>query len=284
MIDTTTPSAIDTLAGAFWLARRGAAKLWLRRDVAAELREADLWSLERFFEEDSPFEGRGGTAAAELKGGRRIVVCPYRHGGLLRALTGECFKSSRRLESELAVSWHLEQAGLHVPRALGGRALHLGPWRWKLHLITERIPDARDFKGVLEELPPRRGKGLGEWRAAVREAGEQVRAVHDADVDHTDLHVKNLLLGPGGRAWVIDLDNARRGANGARRTAALAKLYRSGQKLRAGQRPTRTECARFARAYYGESWKQGWNEVRRHYDRGLILHRLGWRLERLYRR
>ncbi len=265
--------------------RRGALRLWLRRTDADALRPADLWSIEHHFQDPTAgFRGRGLTAVVALEDGRRIVVRPYRHGGLLRGLTGDRYSGPGRLEAELDVLAKLEHAGLAVPHGVGGRARRRGPGMWQLHLFTWLIPNARDLREILLDQETRHQRHESRWRRTVQALGEVVRGVHEQDVHHTDLHVKNLMVDADGRPWVIDFDKAQLGLLEAQRFTSLAKLYRSGTKLPPGARPSRTELARFARGYFGADWRAGWRSVQKRYQRGLPMHRIGWWIDRLYRR
>lgn len=280
-----TPCAVeatgqDDSAEVFEVQRRGSMQLWVRRAHSKELLAADLWSLERFFEQpEGSYHGRGRAAVARLESGRRVVIRAYRHGGLLRFLTGDCFLGPTRLAEELAILDLLERSGLAVPRGLAGRARRRWFGLWQLHLITGEIPDARDLRDEMTATPHRRGSGWSRWRRTVAELGEIVGGVHARDVHHSDLHVKNLMVDQSGRAWIIDFDKASRGLTEARRLLSLAKLYRSGTKLPEPARPSLAELARFARGYFGPDWRDGWRRVQKQYQRWLPLHRLGWWLE-----
>jgi tRNA A-37 threonylcarbamoyl transferase component Bud32 len=82
---------------------------------------------------------------------------------------------------------------------------------------------------VLREDPPGPTR-----RKALIAAGEAVRGLHDAGVDHVDLNLKNILLAPDGHAIVIDLDRCRMGKAAlpwATRQRNLIRLLRSWTKL-----------------------------------------------------
>ena len=95
-----------------------------------------------------------------------------------------------------------------------------------------------------------------EKRATVAEAARQIRALHDAGIDHVDLHLKNLLVNrsedAAPRVSIIDLDKARETnpRSRAHRLRNLMRLARSARKLRVAQRALgpRTRL-RFLREY-----------------------------------
>ena len=102
-------------------------------------------------------------------------------------------------------------------------------------------------------------------RATLRTAGRSIRRLHDAGVDHPDLHLANLLRLDDDRVLVLDLDAAtwEEELPRERRLAGLFRLDRHAEKQRArGAAVSRTDRLRLLRAYAGSDWPDR-SEVRR---------------------
>ena len=66
----------------------------------------------------------------------------------------------------------------------------------------------------------------------VRErVGQTIRRFHDVGLDHVDLNARNLLVGPQGEVFMIDLDRCRLRAPGRWQAGNLARLERSLEKF-----------------------------------------------------
>ncbi|WP_154584838.1 lipopolysaccharide kinase InaA family protein, partial [Bordetella pertussis] len=84
-----------------------------------------------------------------------------------------------------------------------------------LAILVERIPAARPLASLLDEPA---------WEAVAR----AIAAMHRAGVWHADLNAFNILLDPGGLAWLIDFDRGTAGGVSERgRQGNLARLRRS---------------------------------------------------------
>lgn len=241
---TYLPSGFAPLVADGW---RG----WVREDClpharAAGLTRPDLLPLRA----RKRHAGRGAAHSVDL-GPVPAVVRRYRHGGLLRHLTGELYRTNRA-RAEVAALARLRDRGAPCPEPLA--ALHApGPLgSMRLVIATREIPGARAAIDRLRDLP----------RAAVRERrrvlaalGRAVRAFHDAGGEHPDLNARNLVVDAAGAAWVLDLDAARVHPGPAPtrvRVANLRRLARSWRKLDPGGRAaTARDALAFARAYAG---------------------------------
>ncbi|CFM55361.1 3-deoxy-D-manno-octulosonic-acid kinase [Bordetella pertussis] len=99
------------------------------------------------------------------------------------------------------------------------RGYRCGYWRYGLTyraaILVERIPAARPLASLLDEPA---------WEAVAR----AIAAMHRAGVWHADLNAFNILLDPGGLAWLIDFDRGTAGGVSERgRQGNLARLRRS---------------------------------------------------------
>ncbi len=215
-----------------------------------------------------------------------LLVREYHKGGLLRAVRLGGFLGRLRPLDELVLTRRLHSVGVPVPEAVGC-AVRRGPLGWRGALLTGEVAGAVDLLAWLYGAPtPAAPPGLRAPPPAVvlERAGRAVRRLHDAGVWHADLHPKNLLLTPGGRVLVLDLDKARdRGAplGPEERLANLARLGRSLEKHRLKGLPTgRRVALRFLAGYAGDrraaaAWLERLGPRIR---RGLWWRRLAWRL------
>jgi 3-deoxy-D-manno-octulosonic acid kinase len=227
--------------------------------------------------------GRGTHRRLVLEDGRAVILRRYRHGGWLAPLTGERFMGTGRFRREFELGRRAWAAGIPTPRpvAVGWRAAGLTR---RGCLATLEVANARDLIALFSEPPSPDAR-----RRIARAAARAVLALHDAGIAHADLHLKNVLFeeGPerpapegaageaaaGPRAWIIDLDLARRGEAPLplrARIANLARLARSAEKhRRAGLALGEAEIEAFCEAYFGED-----AEGRRAAGRALRLARL----------
>ncbi|RMG07536.1 MAG: hypothetical protein D6731_23570 [Planctomycetota bacterium] len=175
-------------------------------------------------------QGRGRLGRLPLPPAGAALVRPLRRGGLLGKVVRHRSLDPWRAVAELAVSAEAEARGAAVLEVLAAvtRRRGLG---YEHALVTREVEGACDLAQALAAAPcPARRA------AALVAAARAVRSLHDAGVDHVDLNLKNVLLLPGPRALVIDLDRCRIGREDLpwpRRRANLLRLLRSWHKLAA---------------------------------------------------
>lgn len=225
--------ALRALPDGFLEQQRAGVRLLVRSSLVGPL-------AARAFAEAEP--ARWGVVVRRLAGGRRphpvvqipgcpdpLVVKALVRGGLLGALLPDLF-SPGRAYAELLVAATLERAGVPV-LPLAGAVLRLpfgalGPAR--IAVVSPYLEGARDFVDWLAARP----RGV-ERQKTLGAAGAAVARMHAAGVVHRDLNLKNLLVGPDGGVWILDLGPSRLSAAAAgRRAANLARLYRSALKLK----------------------------------------------------
>lgn len=224
-------------------------------------------------------------------GGRRYVVRPFRHGGLLAGLTGARYVDPARPFRELVLADRLIGLGLPTPRVVAARARRADGLGWYLDVVTERIEEALDLGQLLAAV----GRGeveRGRLAPVLRTAGRLVRSLHDAGLRHADLNARNLLVeraalrGAPPSTWVLDLDRSELGPplDEGERRASLRRLYRSAERLRGpdgGAVLTRADAARFLLAYVdADPWKPRWRRIAREHARWRAWHVAGRLLQR----
>ncbi|HQJ10108.1 MAG TPA: lipopolysaccharide kinase InaA family protein, partial [Deltaproteobacteria bacterium] len=134
-----------------------------------------------------------------------LVVRTLTHGGMLRRLTGPRFLGIGRSLRELRVSAYLISHNILTPEIMAVRYMKKGIFSY-IDVVSRLVPGSIDLLTYLE-------KPSGDGLALLRQTGRLVCEVHRTGVYHTDLHVKNILLGKDKSPWIIDLDNAYRFSN-----------------------------------------------------------------------
>ncbi len=248
-------------------------------------------------------ERDGGLEASDLAGrqplgqlrleGERLVVRRFRHGGLLRWLTGERFLDPERPFRELILSARLRARGVPTPEVVAARARALPGGGYQLHLVTRRVEGALDLGQLLVEA--RRGDlGRRALAPVLVATGRLVRSLHDLGLAHADLNARNFLverdsLGSAEpRLWILDLDRSelRERVGDAERRRNLRRFFRfvERREQQDGRVLTRSDYARFFRGYGldGGRWKDDWRAIAAAHARHRRTHGAGWVLERSF--
>jgi hypothetical protein len=162
-----------------------------------------------------------------------VIVRHNRHGGALRNLTGDLFLGATRAPLELEISLRLRSLSIPTPAVVAYAVYAAGPVFARSDVVTEEIPDSRDFGAVLLATEPESEIRQRAWNATRR----LLKRLAAAGVRHHDLNVKNVLLRRTEddlfAAYVLDIDRveldcSRRDAYGGNR----ARLRRSVEKWR----------------------------------------------------
>lgn len=220
--------------------------------------------------------GRGEVLLVKEKGGA-FAVRKYRHGGLLRGLTGDCFFFGSRPFQEVAVTEAVKSAGvltLEILAAIMERGW--GGW-YRGYLITRYQPSATDLISYLDKESDSKKR-----QEVIGKAAHAVQKIHSRGVYHADLHLKNFLVEEKTRrVLLIDFDKSRvfPRLKPARRMKNLKRLNRSAEKLkRFGLPLTKGDKKIFCRVYTAgdqeiRSYLKIYVERYRWYK---LLYRWGW--------
>jgi lipopolysaccharide kinase (Kdo/WaaP) family protein len=212
--------------------RRGS-RLVVREDRAGEI-DASICRKDLIGAQRNRYHGRSPLKSIRLRDGETALIRSYRHGGLFRALTGECFVTwPPRPFRELAITEELRRRGLRTVEVYAAGVERVcGPF-YRGCLVTRELPDAKDLWAALQDgsvVPSRLG-------AVLKAAAETVRAMHREGVYHSDLNLKNILIRvkpEGIDGYVIDFDKAKLFLGRLPvelATKNLARLLRSALKL-----------------------------------------------------
>ena len=150
------------------------------------------------------------------------VLRIYRRGGRIARLSERRYVwtglPATRAFREFHLTATLHAQGLPVPRPVAAGVTRYG-LTYEAALITVRIPGARALAELLiaDEADD----------TLLKRVGATIRRFHDAGLDHVDLNVRNLLIDPQGKVWLIDLDRCRLRPKGDWQARNLERLERS---------------------------------------------------------
>lgn len=169
--------------------------------------------------------GRGTTWFVQLQQ-TQGALRHYRRGGLFGKLVADFYwfagwEKSRSYQEFMLLN-HLRDAGVNVPRPIAARVQKHG-LLYKADLLSEKVPNARDLVSILQESPIS--------NELYRKIGREIRKMHDAQVNHTDLNIHNILIDDQEKVWIIDFDKCFVQKNGdGWKKQNLERLRRSFEK------------------------------------------------------
>lgn len=138
-----------------------------------------------------------------------IVVRHNRHGGALRALTGDLFLGATRAPVELSIALSLADLGVPTPAVLAYAVYPAAPGLSRSDVVTGEIPNSADLGETLLRTTSLSDERREVWGATTR----LLRQLAASGVWHHDLNVKNVLLQriPGGplAAYLLDVDRVQ---------------------------------------------------------------------------
>ncbi|KOO02897.1 3-deoxy-D-manno-octulosonic acid kinase [Vibrio nereis] len=169
-------------------------------------------------------QGRGTTWFIQLDA-LQAALRHYRRGGLFGKLISDRYLFHGWRKTRCFQEWHLlalmREQGIRVPRPIAARAIKSGI-SYRADLLSEKVPNARDLVSILEERP---------LDAAVyRKIGDEIRKMHHAQVNHTDLNIHNILLDNNEQVWLIDFDKCYQQSGDAWKQDNWDRLKRSFEK------------------------------------------------------
>ncbi len=156
------------------------------------------------------------------------LECALRHyhrGGLFGKLVRDSYLflgwERTRSYQEFKLLERLISVGVHVPRPIAARALKQG-FSYTADLLSEKIPNARDLVSILAEQPLP--------AEMYRKIGQEIKKMHDAQVNHTDLNIHNILIDDREKVWIIDFDKCSQRSGDSWKQGNLDRLKRSFEK------------------------------------------------------
>src|SRR5712692_5732093 len=164
--------------------------------VAREGAEAFL-SLEKLLADESAqregsrFHGRERLAVLRMDNEGSALARSYRHGGMLRRLTGGFFFTwPARPFKELAVTEEARRRGLPTVEILAACVERIcGPF-YRGWLVTRELEGARDLWAAVQE----EGLATISKKSLLETVARTVRLMHRHGIYHRDLNLKNILV------------------------------------------------------------------------------------------
>ena len=158
---------------------------------------------------DARYQGRGPLRAINLADGDTALIRTYRHGGLLRHLTGDCFFTwPPRPFRELSITEELRRRGIRTVEVYGACVSPVCGPVYRGWLVTRELRGAYDLWAALRgDFIQRAGAA-----ATLKAVAVTLRALHREGVYHRDLNLKNILVrleADGVAGYVIDFDKAK---------------------------------------------------------------------------
>ena len=125
----------------------------------------------------------------------------YRRGGLFGKLIKDHYIftgwEKTRSYQEFQLLNTLIEAGVNVPKPIAAKAVKR-TFCYQADLLSEKIPNARDLVAILQERPLSQDM--------YQKIGHEIRKMHAAQVNHTDLNIHNILIDDKENVWIIDFD------------------------------------------------------------------------------
>ena len=154
------------------------------------------------------YRGRGVLWTIKLADGETALIRGYRHGGVFRAITRECFFTwPPRPFRELSVTEELRRRGLRTVEVYAACVERIcGPF-YRGWLVTKELSAAQDLWAALQNGSVEKA-GM---TTVLRSVADSVGLMHREGVYHRDLNAKNILLrsAPDGvHSYIIDFDKA----------------------------------------------------------------------------
>jgi len=242
--------------------------------------------LKRHLHNTYYLSGRTPHPSIPIKGGKRIVIRLYSHGGLFRAFNRNLYFFGSRSFQELSMTENIRSCGIPTIQPIGAIHQFILPHLYQAYIISLEVPHAMNLIQYLQEivLPPLRDK-LSAKRKIIRSAGCVLRQFHQAGFFHGDLQLKNILLAED-QLLLIDFDRTYRKPTLSvkEKMKNLLRLNRSAEKWRRLGLPiTRTDRRRFFLAYAGNDKKiqEAMKKAIRTHSIRSFFYRCGWTLEKI---
>ncbi|MFH0264207.1 3-deoxy-D-manno-octulosonic acid kinase [Vibrio rumoiensis] len=125
----------------------------------------------------------------------------YRRGGLFGKIVKDHYWFTQwhqtRSCEEFQLLQHLVKAGVNVPKPIAARAVKRTVC-YQADILTQKIEGAEDLVAILQQRTL-----TNEVYQAI---GQQIKKLHQANVNHTDLNIHNILLDNDNKVWIIDFD------------------------------------------------------------------------------
>lgn len=171
---------------------------------------------------------------------RLLALRFYYRGGAVAKISKSSFiyngLKNTRCYQELSVLSYLKQKGVNVPVPVTAIVKRKG-LTYRAAIITEVIQNAEELDSLLQK----QSVDNGIWE----NIGQEIRRMHDAQVCHYDLNVKNILI-QSSKVYLIDFDKCQIKQGDDWKKANLARLERSLNKQQGLQNQYHYQAANFS--------------------------------------
>lgn len=156
-----------------------------------------------------------------------LVMRHYLRGGLVGKFMTDGFfrfdKTACRARLEFELTAKLYRLGLPVPRPLIARE-RVGSMWIRNDIVVEQLPNTRNLAEILAQDGIRQGQ--------MRKVGQMLRRFFDANLLHTDLNIRNILINDKDECFLIDFDKCeiRKELSKSEELSMLSRLERSFKK------------------------------------------------------
>jgi len=169
-------------------------------------------------------QGRGTTWFVQLDN-MQAALRHYRRGGLFGKVVSDVYWftgfQKTRCVQEFHLLNYLQEQGVHVPKPIAAKVTRHN-LVYRADLLSEKIPNATDLVDLLttQALP----------QSVYHSIGKEIKKLHQAQVNHTDLNIHNILVDENRKVWIIDFDKCAQQGGEQWKTANLDRLLRSFHK------------------------------------------------------
>lgn len=169
-------------------------------------------------------KGRGTTWFVKGEQGE-FALRHYHRGGLFGKLVKDSYWFSglhkTRAYQELHLLQTLVKHQVNVPMPVAARVIRTG-FTYQADILVQKLANAKDLVAI-----------LGQEKLAedmFEKIGKEIRKMHDANVNHTDLNIHNILIDNHNKVWIIDFDKCQQQQDGSWKQGNLSRLQRSFDK------------------------------------------------------
>ena len=284
---------------------KGKVTLYVKKEYENRMSGQDIEGLFNLCKEPSPgsnhadknelndsHQGRASckTLLMESLGNETFIVREYWHGGMIGKIFKDFFCDGMRPVRELSVCEAASRGGIKTTEIVAiVKNKVFGPL-YKFRLVTKEITESIDLIELL--LHSGENRLFKQKKQIINELAKAVNDMHNVDIYHADLHLKNILVksDPGGgvQVYIIDLDKSkqyekigfqRKMKNILRLDRSVVKLRRKNQELFSKTFPvSNADRVRFLKKYI-ELDSESVKPLRHYlqsYNNTHALHKLWW--------
>ena len=284
---------------------KGKVTLYVKKEYENRMSGQDIEGLFNLCKEPSPgsnhadknelndsHQGRASckTLLMESLGNETFIVREYWHGGMVGKIFKDFFCDGMRPVRELSVCEAASRGGIKTTEIVAiVKNKVFGPL-YKFRLVTKEITESIDLIELL--LHSGENRLFKQKKQIINELAKAVNDMHNVDIYHADLHLKNILVksdhGGGVQVYIIDLDKSkqyekigfqRKMKNILRLDRSVVKLRRKNQELFSKTFPvSNADRVRFLKKYI-ELDSESVKPLRHYlqsYNNTHALHKLWW--------